>query len=71
MLCWGMKLFCYLDLNIIKTKPVMHHPTNAVPSDNKANLRMYIREHRLAVSILIIVFNPRKRKFLKEPLKIE
>lgn len=49
----------------------MHHPTDAVPSDNKANLRMYIREHRLALCILIIVFNPRKRKFLKEPLKIE
>lgn len=47
MLCWGMKLFCYLDLNIIKTKPVMHHPTDAVPSENKANLnlRMYISEN--------------------------
>lgn len=26
---------------------------------------MYIREHRLAVCILNIVFNPRKHKFLK------
>lgn len=43
----------------------MHHPTDAVPSDNKANLRMHIREHRLAVCILNIVFNPRKHKFLK------
>lgn len=30
----------------------MHHPTDAVPSDNKGNkgnLRMYIREHKLAI----------------------